>query len=153
VTDGGGAGSRLEVIPYDECLKLLERTSVGRIGGVWDGEPHVVPVNYRWDGSGVLFRTDPGLTLKAVAEGPVVFEVDGYDSAAHTGWSVIVRGRGREVDASEAADALRKAHTDLEPWAPGSRDHWVRIEPDVVSGRRITRDDSVGQWWRLPAAT
>jgi hypothetical protein len=38
------------------------------------------------------------------------------------------------------------------PWAPGVRDHRIRIEADSVSGRRITRPGPLdNEWWRLPA--
>jgi hypothetical protein len=140
--------ARLEVIPYDECLRLLEEGQVGRLGGVWDGEPHVVPLNYRWDGSGVICRLDPGLTLHARADRTVVFEIDGFDTTARTGWSVIVRGRAAEAEAPSAAVG------EPVPWAPGVREHRVRIEAMSVSGRRITRPGPLdNQWWRLSASS
>lgn len=142
------ARTTLEVIPYHECVDLLADGNVGRLGGTWDDEPHIVPLNYRWDGRGVVFRTDPGATLLSIVDRPVVFEIDKLDDAAHTGWSVIVRGRGREIDPSALDDAFRP-----EPWAPGVRDHWVRITPNAITGRRVTRGaESDSQWWRLSAS-
>jgi nitroimidazol reductase NimA-like FMN-containing flavoprotein (pyridoxamine 5'-phosphate oxidase superfamily) len=141
------ARSTLEVIPYDECVDLLAEGDVGRLGGTWDGEPHIVPLNYRWDGTGVVFRTDPGVTLQSIVDGVVVFEVDALDRSARTGWSVIVRGRSREIEASDDAGTAVPA-----PWAPGAREHWVRITPSAITGRRIARTgESDSQWWRLPA--
>ena len=142
--------SRLEVIPYSECVDLLASGNVGRLGGVWDDEPRIVVLNYRWDGVGVVFRTDPGVTLQCIADRLVVFEVDDLDRGARTGWSVIVRGRSHELRAGDAPDT--PADEGPAPWAPGARDHWVRLTPTAISGRRITRDDdSVSQWWRLSA--
>ena len=138
--------ARLEVIPYDDCVRLLDEGQVGRLGGVWDGQPQIVPLNYRWDGSGVLCRLDPGLSLRALRDGTVVFEIDGFDTTARTGWSVIVRGRASE------AEALPADVAEPVPWAPGVRDHRIRIEADSVSGRRITRPGPLdNEWWRLPA--
>jgi nitroimidazol reductase NimA-like FMN-containing flavoprotein (pyridoxamine 5'-phosphate oxidase superfamily) len=149
------ARSRLEVMPYDECVDLLAAGTVGRLGGTWDDEPHIVPLNYRWDGAGVVFRTDPGTTLRSIVDRTVVFEIDTIDDATHTGWSVIVRGRGLEIDLRDPAEAETPGGVpEAAPvtWAPGARDHWVRITPTAISGRRITRaDESDSQWWRLPA--
>ena len=140
--------ARLEVIPHGECLRLLDEGRVGRIGGVWDDEPHIVPVNYRWDGSGVVCRLDPGLTLRALADRVVVFEIDGFDPQARTGWSVIVRGHA--VEAEAPPDALAEPV----PWAPGAREHRVRIEAVSVSGRRVARPHPLDdQWWRMSASS
>ena len=148
MTTSHGQEARLEVIPHGECLKLLDEGRVGRIGGVWDDEPHIVPVNYRWDGSGVVCRLDPGLTLRALADRVVVFEIDGFDLPARTGWSVIVRGRA--VEAEAPADATAEPV----PWAPGAREHRVRIEAASVSGRRVARPRPLDdQWWRLSASS
>jgi nitroimidazol reductase NimA-like FMN-containing flavoprotein (pyridoxamine 5'-phosphate oxidase superfamily) len=137
----------LEVIPYHDCVKLLEAGSVGRIATVWNDEPHITPINYHWDGSGVVFRTDPGLILHAIIDHTVVFEIDDTDNASRTGWSVIIRGRGQETENLGASDTLT-------PWAPGARDHWVRIEADTVNGRRIThKDELTNQWWRMSASS
>jgi hypothetical protein len=88
------------------------------------------------------------LTLHALADRIVVFEIDGFDTNARTGWSVIVRGRAAEAEAPPAAVG------EPEPWAPGVREHRVRIEATTVSGRRITRPEPLdNQWWRLSASS
>jgi hypothetical protein len=67
---------------------------------------------------------------------PVVFEVDHGDVATRTGWSVIIHGIAEEIWRSEE---LAIAHDmRLQPWAPGDRDHYVRILPTAITGRRIT---------------
>jgi hypothetical protein len=152
MTTSHGQQARLEVIPHGECLRLLDEGRVGRIGGVWDDEPHVVPVNYRWDGSAVVCRLDPGLTLRALADRTVVFEIDGFDATARTGWSVIVRGRA--VEAEAPAGVPLDPRTEPVPWAPGAREHRVRIEAASVSGRRVARPDPLdNQWWRMSAGS
>jgi hypothetical protein len=42
-----------------------------------------------------------------------------------------LRGRLAEIGAGEAGAA------DVSPWAPGSRDHWMRLVPRRVTGRRV----------------
>ena len=68
--------ARMEVMAQDECVRLLAQGSVGRLVAVSGGEPLVVPVNYVWDGAGVVFRTDPGTLLDTAMSGPVAFEID-----------------------------------------------------------------------------
>ena len=54
-----------------------------------------------------------------------------------TGWSVLVKGRAAEVtDPVELDDVTRLP---LHPWAPGPKDHWIRIEANEVTGRSISR--------------
>jgi nitroimidazol reductase NimA-like FMN-containing flavoprotein (pyridoxamine 5'-phosphate oxidase superfamily) len=103
---------------------------------IWEDEPLILPVNYTWDGSGVLFRTDPGTKLSASKDRSVVFEIDGLDADTRRGWSVIVKGRGRAVGPHQLAADL-PAEPVLWPWAPGAKHYWVRIDPHEISGRRI----------------
>jgi len=83
----------LEALSPAECLRLLGRGRIGRVGFVRDGQPHVLPVNYIASDAGeVVFRTTDDSLLTAVAGGPAAFEIDGYDEGAKTGWSVCVHG-------------------------------------------------------------
>jgi nitroimidazol reductase NimA-like FMN-containing flavoprotein (pyridoxamine 5'-phosphate oxidase superfamily) len=54
---------RLEVLTHEACVERLQRGTVGRMGVAWRGEPHVLPVNYRWVGDAVIVRTDAGTPL------------------------------------------------------------------------------------------
>jgi uncharacterized protein len=90
----------------------------------------VVPVNYVMIDDGVVFRTAPGSKLAALQERPVSFQVDEVDETRRTGWSVLIQGIGFVL-----AEAPRGI--DVEPWAPGDKDVWVRIIPGAVTGRRI----------------
>jgi hypothetical protein len=48
------------------------------------------------------------------------------------------------VDPQELDD-LRQ--TPLIPWAPGDRSQYVRITPEIVTGRRISVADLPSNWW------
>lgn len=129
----------IEDIPLQECLELLTGTFVGRIGGLAKGKPFIFPVNYVLDDQTVVFRTAPGTKLDGAGFGRVAFEIDGIDDAAKTGWSVIVQGVGTEI--TEMLDAYSEKLRELEvvPWVPGDKAHWVAIQPESISGRRLTR--------------
>ena len=67
--------------------------------------------------------------------GVVAFETDEIDPATSTGWSVTVVGRIQEITDLLEIERLDAA---LTPWAPGERDHFLKIIPEVVTGRRLT---------------
>ncbi|HLF40426.1 MAG TPA: pyridoxamine 5'-phosphate oxidase family protein [Acidimicrobiia bacterium] len=126
--------ARLEELDRDECMQLLAGQTVGRIAVAEPGRaPHVVPVNFTLVDGSIVFRTGPGTKLDLLATEPVSFQVDSVDPLLGAGWSVLVQGFALRAPEEQAAvDELR-----LETFAPGPRDHWVRIVPDVVSGRRV----------------
>lgn len=129
----------LEVLSPDECWSLIGEQPVGRVAFVEAGEPVILPVNHAVTGHRIVFRTARGMLLhEALMDRPVAFEVDGFDAAARTGWSVLVQGRAGLAEDTEDLDGLDGLG--LEPWADAvDRDDWVTIVADSVSGRRITR--------------
>lgn len=125
----------LEILDEDECWRLVGTTALGRVGVTIGALPAIFPVNYAVVGRTVVFRTGPGTKLRAALEHNVVaFEVDDGDALYHEGWSVLLVGVGAEIDSNEVA-AL--GPIPVAPWAPGNRRHYVRIWPELVSGRRI----------------
>src|SRR5215204_6365214 len=102
----------LEVLAPDECLRLLATATLGRIGVTSGALPTVLPINFRFDGRRILFRTGVGTKLDAATHNAVVaFEVDEIDPLAHTGWSVGAGGRRR-------APRLDSSVTDASPPSP-----------------------------------
>jgi nitroimidazol reductase NimA-like FMN-containing flavoprotein (pyridoxamine 5'-phosphate oxidase superfamily) len=129
---------QLEVLTADECLILLARTAIGRVGFVVAGQPHVLPVNYLADTDGtIVFRTHDRSILTGVAGHPATFEVDGYDERRRLGWSVCVHGDGRDITNVDDPTARRLRALDVVTWAPGRRDRWFAITADEITGRRI----------------
>ena len=49
----------LEILPFDECLRLLASVPVGRVGFIADGEVVVLPVNHAIDGQRHRRRVRP----------------------------------------------------------------------------------------------
>jgi uncharacterized protein len=121
----------------DECFRLLEQSSVGRLGVIDGDRPVVLPVNYAVVDGEIVLRTDEGMKLRAAERAPVAFEVDAFDEGARTGWSVLVSGRAEEVTEYAARERQAVRDAPVDPWAGGDKQHWIRIVADSVSGRRI----------------
>lgn len=141
----------LETLPMTECLRLLARVPVGRVGFEVDGEIVILPVNHAVDrDSNIVFRSAAGSKLTA-AEGQnkVVFEADDYDPLRRTGWSVLVNGHGEAVYDDAEIQALEGLG--LAPWPDAvDRPYWIRIRPVSVTGRLIPPDGTAsgGSWRR-----
>ena len=131
----------LEILPYDECLRLLGTVPVGRVSFFADGEIVVLPVNHVMDGHHPVFRTARGSKLSA-AEGQdvVAFEADAYDERTRSGWSVLVNGRAYAI--YEEPEIQRLGRLGLRPWVTGAdRPFWIRIRPASITGRRTPDPD------------
>jgi nitroimidazol reductase NimA-like FMN-containing flavoprotein (pyridoxamine 5'-phosphate oxidase superfamily) len=134
-----GPQDELEEIPQDECLEILGRQSLGRVAIVVDGQPLIFPVNYAMGGRVITFRTGSGTKLSHAPGSKVCFEIDGYDSLAGAGWSVMVQGVA--VDATDSFDDVSWAARAAAPWAlaPGAKPFRVAIDPSEITGRRFRR--------------
>jgi len=127
----------LEILGRDECLELLESCPVGRVALTAHALPVVVPVNHRLLGEDLVFATGVGSKLLAMAKGTVVgFEVDDFDPATRSGWSVLVVGMARRI--VEGDDDWAAAQTlDLAPWVGHHAKYFVRLPTGRISGRRL----------------
>jgi nitroimidazol reductase NimA-like FMN-containing flavoprotein (pyridoxamine 5'-phosphate oxidase superfamily) len=129
----------LELLTEDQARGLLATGEVGWVGITIGALPAIFPVNYRLIDGSIVFRTAPGFKMSAAAESAVVaFEVDDYQLADRSGWSVLVVGRAEVIH--DVATACKALDAGLEPMAEGSRTTIVRIEPTFLSGRRIVHD-------------
>jgi nitroimidazol reductase NimA-like FMN-containing flavoprotein (pyridoxamine 5'-phosphate oxidase superfamily) len=126
----------LEVLTHEECLILLGRATLGRVGLSIGALPTVLPVNFRLVDGHVVFRTGVGSKLDAATRGAVIaFEVDEVDALSHTGWSVVVTGVAEEAPPAGWAGEI--ASTAVPRWAPQGSSRLLFLATDIVSGRRI----------------
>ena len=127
--------NELRPMPWRECLTLLRSTPVGRLVFTEDALPAIRPVNFVVRGTDIIVRTSRGGTLSKIAGEVVAFEADEVDPHTHTGWSVVAVGKAEPVtDIDELADLADPA---WRPWAPGDRSHFLRIQIELVNGRRL----------------
>ena|ERR1700722_10750500 len=126
-----------EEISDNECLELLAGSRLGRIAVVEGDQPMIFPVNYAFYEGTVVFRTDPGTKLTAAPLARVAFEIDESEPSSRTGWSVVVQGFGEDITDSVDADSDELLRLTVDPWVPGGRDHWIKIVPRSITGRRL----------------
>jgi nitroimidazol reductase NimA-like FMN-containing flavoprotein (pyridoxamine 5'-phosphate oxidase superfamily) len=139
----------LDILDEAECVQLIAAGGIGRLvfAGRWDLT--VLPVNYKLHDGDILFRTaqdsptDEDLrTGIAHAEYRVAFEIDDFDFQAREGWSVLVQGPAHHLDTDAERSAAIAAG--VEPWPGGPREHFIRIHPARITGRRIRHEPALG---------
>jgi uncharacterized protein len=129
-------GSALQQLSRDECLTLMASVPVGRIIYSRRALPAVELVSFALDQGDIVIRAVRGGGLAAAAHGTVVaFEADCLDAAHQAGWSVTAIGPSREV--TDTADIARLQAMGLNSWADGTRDHFIRISPVMLTGRYL----------------
>jgi nitroimidazol reductase NimA-like FMN-containing flavoprotein (pyridoxamine 5'-phosphate oxidase superfamily) len=138
----GHARAVTETLDEAECLRLVALGVVGRLAYVGRYDLTVLPVNYRLVDGAILFRTSrdslTGEDLRtgiADAEFQVAFEVDSIDEQTREGWSVLIQGPAHHLDSDAEQAAARAAG--VHPWPGGEKEHYIRISPARITGRRI----------------
>ncbi|MEP7034493.1 MAG: pyridoxamine 5'-phosphate oxidase family protein [Dermatophilaceae bacterium] len=124
-----------EELTAAESWALLRLAVVGRLAVVVDERPDIFPVNHLVDRGSLVFRTAAGTKLAGALGHWVAFEVDGYDLETASAWSVVVKGNAREV--TRLYDVLAAFELPLFPWHSSPKAHFIRIEPESVTGRRF----------------
>ena len=126
----------LRELSRSECLDLLRDAVFGRVGVSVDALPAIFPVFLTVIDDVVVFRTAPGTKLAAAGGGAIVaVEVDAVDVITGVGWSVLVRGVARELDAGPRLEAARVRLGTT--WLDGAREHLVEVSTDLVTGRHL----------------
>ncbi|MFC7634933.1 pyridoxamine 5'-phosphate oxidase family protein [Streptomyces thermogriseus] len=126
-----------------ECVRLLARVPVGRIVFTRGALPAVLPVNFAVEGDGaVVVRCSAESELVRAVDGAVVaFEADEVDAGACAGWSVVVTGAASVV--TDPGERRRLAVCGPRSWVPWPREVFVRVEPELVTGRELVGGRSI----------
>ena len=124
-------------LPYDECLDLLGTTTIARVAVTTPDGPHIVPVNYSLFEDSVIVRTSSYSLLGTYARDAIVaLEIDAFDPATRSGWSVVLRGRCTVETDPRTIREIRAGSPDA-PWAGGTRNLYLRLRTDQLSGRAV----------------
>ena len=130
-------GEGVTILSVPECWDLLKGVALGRLVTSADGRPEIFPVNFVVQHRTVLFRTAEGTKLVSTAiNNHVVFEADEHNVVE--GWSVIVKGVARSLRTDEELEEAERAQ--LLPWTASAKTHYVRVLPEMVTGRRFRFD-------------
>jgi nitroimidazol reductase NimA-like FMN-containing flavoprotein (pyridoxamine 5'-phosphate oxidase superfamily) len=131
-----------EVLDEAECRRLISPGGIGRIAYNGRYDLTVLPVNYRVADGAIVFRTaQDSLTGEDLRTGivdadyKVAFEIDHFDEEAREGWSVLIQGPAHHLDSDTEQIAARSM--EVRSWAGGEKDHFIRIIPARMTGRRI----------------
>jgi uncharacterized protein len=109
---------------------------VGRIIYTSRALPAVDLVHFALEQGDIVIGTERGGKLAAGARGAVVaFEADYLDPARQAAWSVTAIGPSSEV--TDPGEIARLQAMGLNSWAPGPRDHYIRISPVILTGRHL----------------
>jgi hypothetical protein len=144
----------------DECVEILTRSHLGRLGCARDNQPYIVPIHFSFDAERrcVYGFSAVGQKVDWMRGNPkVCLELDDVDDKDH--WTTVIAiGRYEEIHHSpDESEARRRAEFLFrqrpEWWLPaaaklGAREHEdvvvYRIQLDRVSGRRAARDRDSG---------
>jgi hypothetical protein len=138
--------ARAEHLDEAQCLRLISGGGVGRIGYNGQYGLTVLPVSYRLIEGCIVVRAPLGSTTDEDlrtgirgAEYKVIFEIDEVSHDAQEGWFVIIQGPAHHVESYDDC---------LSSWVPAPRasefrspEHFVRITPSLITGRRLSRED------------
>lgn len=128
---------RVRTLTEPQCLERLERTVIGRVAWNTVDGPCVLPVTYRVHRRSIIFRTSvTGVLATLTTPHRAAFEVDEYDLIDRTGWSVLVSGTTHPLARPEELTMLWR-EADPEPWAGGSRNVFVGLRLEKVTGRLV----------------
>jgi hypothetical protein len=147
----------IQQLSDDECVDVLRRTKLGRLGCAKDHQPYVVPIYFKFDvlpDARYLYSfANLGQKIFWMRANPLVcVEVDDVTDEFH--WTtVIVSGRFDELTATHDRQAAERAYELLRArqdwWQPAAGKTAVsyryvpivyRIRIDDMSGRRAARD-------------
>jgi uncharacterized protein len=136
VTEKSRSTSNFAELSRSECEKLLAEHSVGRVGLAAPAGPQILPVTYAYYGKTVVFRTSPyGVLSSLERHTRVAFEIDDIDEERESGWSVLVLGSAERVTQQYTLSTLWKEGP--VPWASGTRNLFIAITPDSITGRSV----------------
>ncbi len=134
--------ARIEELDEADCLTLIAPGGIGRIAYPGRYGQTVLPVNYQLLDNTIVFRTGEDSPLEEDlqtgirhAEYQVAFEIDEINLAAKEGWSVLVQGPAHHVESDAERTAVRQSG--VEPWSGGAKEHYIRVVPTRITGRRI----------------
>ena len=117
-----------------QCLDLLRRSQIGRVGLSLGAVPAIVPVRYEMHPDGIVVASSIDQVAKAMERAIVALQCDGFDEDERKRWTVLAVGPTERVDSEEAA-AMAGGFRMTAQDAFWSASHFFSLRPEVFSGR------------------
>jgi hypothetical protein len=126
-----------ETLDEAQCRRLLTTVTIGRLGFTEGALPAILPVAFTVQGGDVLIalRHD-NPAVNAVRRSVVALEVDEYDPATRTGWSVTVVGPSQII--GEPRPVAARGRLPASTGAPDSAWCYVAVQLGLVRGWQMT---------------
>lgn len=125
----------VDVLTDQECWDCLSVAAFGRLAVRSRDGVDIFPVNFMVTDRLVYLRSAPGAKLVDIAHAPTVaFEVDGANGRQH--WSVVVKGTAERMSYDD--EIHESGVLDLTTFTSSAKWNYVRITPQLVTGRRFT---------------
>jgi hypothetical protein len=134
--DSPDAARTSEVLSSTECWALATTQAMGRLGVLHNGLLDIFPVNYFVMADHLYFRTSTAGTIATSYLEHAAFQIDHIDKEARSGWTILFNGLLSRVEDPSLLTTLWGKSMD-EPWAPGQRDLFFNLSPNLVRGRHI----------------
>jgi hypothetical protein len=129
-----------EALGATECRRLLGKAGTGRLGFTDGALPAILPVPFAVCDEQVIIPARRGSAVVSAVRGAVVaFQVDSYDVATRTGWSVTVVGPTRLISAPGDVVALEEVHVTHRPTAPDRC--YIAVQLGLLRGWRLSEED------------
>ena len=136
VTEVERSASHFAELTLAECERLLGEHKAGRVGLNAPTGPQILPVTYAYYAKTIVFRTSPyGVLSSLDRHTRVAFEIDHIDEERESGWSVLVLGSAERVTREYMLTSLWKDGP--VPWAEGTRNLFIMITPETITGRTL----------------
>jgi uncharacterized protein len=135
----------LAVLDRRECLRLAASQQLGRLSMTRQALPIIVPAAFGMVEDAPVFRVGSGAVRDASLQDAVCcFEVDASHPAWSWAWSVMMIGKVTTIN--DPTTIRRARQLDLPAW-PSMSDgdtEFVRIEPEIVTGRSYSTAPAAG---------
>ena len=130
----------VEELSEQQCLELADGETIARFVFQDSEGPAALPINFGLAGKDIIFRTESGSHFLEVLHGPVAIEMDSIDTETGMGWSILLRGQGREVPLDAVPELLKQMGDNFpHPWAEGVHNVWIAVTAEKITGRRLTQ--------------
>lgn len=140
MTADGEAPGVFKTLTQEQCHELLAVGVIGRVAFNGSQGITLLPLNYLQLDGAIYCRVSADSVLGELAHdiGEIAFQVDQQEDLYRKAWSITVNGTAAEVTDLDTLANLR-AHRQLQPWAIGKREVFIRMTIVRIAGRRVVR--------------